>query len=102
MDFVNKRLRRFNQLQIMGIGAVALVTWFALMVLVLAPVVMVALAGLGPAWASFIAVLLSLTGVVLGIGFIGKTTGQALMDREADEAMERLLQAFVEGKENGA
>lgn len=102
MDFINKRLRRFNQLQIIAIGATALVSWFALMVLVLAPVVMVALAGLGPAWASFIAVLLALGGVVAGIAGIGRVTGQALLDREADEAMERLLQAFIEGKENGA
>lgn len=99
MDFIYKRLRRYNQLQIFSIGAVALVTWFAVMILVLAPLVMVALAGLGAGWASLIAVLLSLGGVVGGVSVIGRVTGQALLNREADEALERLIYAFAETKE---
>lgn len=99
METLHKRLRRYNQQQILAIGAVVLVTWIALLGVVVAPPLYVALGGLGIELASLITVAVVLGGIYAGVHYIGGFFGQALLNREADEALERLIYAFVETKD---
>ena len=99
MDSIERRLRRYNQPQILAIGAVVLITWIALLGVAVAPFLYVALGGLGVEWASVITVLAVLGGIYAGVHHIGNFFGRALLAREADEALERLVMAFAESKE---
>ena len=102
MVTLDKLVRRLEPRNILIAGALATLAILALVIFVLAPLAFTLLLPAGEAAASIASLVVSIGGSAWTLLSVPKFFLNAHWGRKYDEAVERLLEAFAQNKENGA